>query len=350
MRYTDTLMFILVLLSAISCCEEKPDGPTTKTHHGIFVSNEGTFNFNNASVGWYDLTQKKYFGQVYRDSNDVKVGDVLQSILLTGDTAWLVINNSNRILLMDAGDFKQIGEVGGLTSPRYALPVGGRYVWVSDYKSDSITVVDLRTLKVDHRFRFAPGWSEQMLEVGTKVWVTHPALYSGAPTHYIYEVDSRSERVTDSIRVPASPVAIVRGRTGEGWVYCQGHTPSGTPGGIARVSFDSKEVLDSVTFASGGTQPLGAGLSYDAKGERVFYLREDVFVIDAASSSSPRRIVPAEGKTFYAMRYIPDLGEVWVSDAIDFVQRGVVERYTSDGVFLSRFTAGVIPNGFYALP
>ncbi len=43
----------------------------------------------------------------------------------------------------------------------------------------------------------------------------------------------------------------------------------------------------------------------------------------------------------------PENGEIYVSDAIDYTQNGVVNRYSADGAaLLDTFTVGVNPGGF----
>ena len=56
--------------------------------------------------------------------------------------------------------------------------------------------------------------------------------------------------------------------------------------------------------------------------------------------------VAANGRNFYALGVDPNDGTVYVADAIDYVQRGVVLRHAADGSFIGSFLAGRIPSGF----
>ena len=50
--------------------------------------------------------------------------------------------------------------------------------------------------------------------------------------------------------------------------------------------------------------------------------------------------------TFYALDINPINEEVYVSDAIDYVQNGIIFRYSSSGDLINQFNSGVIPGSF----
>ena len=53
---------------------------------------------------------------------------------------------------------------------------------------------------------------------------------------------------------------------------------------------------------------------------------------------------------FYSMSVNPDNGEVYVADAIDQVQRGVVYRYSPEGIPLDTLKVGIAPGAFCFKP
>ena len=42
----------------------------------------------------------------------------------------------------------------------------------------------------------------------------------------------------------------------------------------------------------------------------------------------------------------PHNGEIYVADAVDYSQAGVIRRYSPDGTLLDQFRVGINPNGF----
>ena len=52
------------------------------------------------------------------------------------------------------------------------------------------------------------------------------------------------------------------------------------------------------------------------------------------------------GQMYYGLGVEPVTGDVYVSDAIDYMQKGRVLRYSKSGVKLDSFTADIIPGAF----
>jgi hypothetical protein len=67
-------------------------------------------------------------------------------------------------------------------------------------------------------------------------------------------------------------------------------------------------------------------------------------VNDVVLPSSPW--VPENGKLFYALGVDPRNGNVYVSDAVDYMQPGWVYRYSSQAVVLDSFKTDIIPSAF----
>jgi len=66
--------------------------------------------------------------------------------------------------------------------------------------------------------------------------------------------------------------------------------------------------------------------------------------IDAERVPSTPLIGP--GGILYGLGVHPRSGEIFVADAVDYVQRGVILRYAADGEPLDTFRAGIIPGDF----
>ena len=69
--------------------------------------------------------------------------------------------------------------------------------------------------------------------------------------------------------------------------------------------------------------------------------------MDATADTLPEKPVIAErGTIFYSLTIDPLSGEIYVGDAIDYTQSGVVLRYSPDGQLLDSFDVGVNPGNF----
>lgn len=87
-------------------------------------------------------------------------------------------------------------------------------------------------------------------------------------------------------------------------------------------------------------------LAIDPSGSMLYYFHgEDVrrASIDAAEQDDSAFCIASEGKTFYKISVDPSNGDLYVSDAKNYMVSGTVYRYSSDGVLLSSFNAGICP-------
>ncbi|WP_435524378.1 YncE family protein [Chryseobacterium indoltheticum] len=68
-------------------------------------------------------------------NNNENLGDVLQTVVLNGDKAYLLLNSSNKIQIVDRYTFKKAGEITAqLNNPRYmAIANGNLYVSNDQY-------------------------------------------------------------------------------------------------------------------------------------------------------------------------------------------------------------------------
>ena len=53
-----------------------------------------------------------------------------------------------------------------------------------------------------------------------------------------------------------------------------------------------------------------------------------------------------KGTLYYGLTVCPNTSDVYVADAIDYVQQGKIYRYDASGYLISEFYAGIIPGAF----
>ncbi|MBP8823298.1 MAG: hypothetical protein KBH07_06615 [Flavobacteriales bacterium] len=332
------LLPLLVVLSA--CRKDKPEAPLEQPASagvsGVYVLNEGNFNWGNAGVSFYNKATGGVVEDLFGPANGTALGDVLQSMQLVDGKGYLVVNNSGKVVEVDTATFAATATITGLTSPRYLLPVGGGKAYVTDLYANAISVVDLHAHTVIGAIP-CPGWTEELVLSAGKAFVTNKNKA------YVYVVDTGSDQVVDSIGVSRGGNSIVEDAHGKLWVACTGG--AGTQAALYRIDPVSMSVEASFPFSSPSASPWRLVIN----GERtvLYFLNDDVCrmnITDTALPAGP--LIPADGRTFYGLGVDPADGTVHVSDAIDYTQRGRVFRYTSEGVALGDFLAGRIPGGF----
>ena len=334
----------LLFLFLWSCDDDDPLPPDTspvpiQAGEGFFVLNEGGFNAGNASVDYYRISDNRLFSGLYEAQNDVPLGDVLQSMTVVNDRAFLVVNNSQKIVVVDPEDFVTETTIGPFTSPRYLLPVSSSKAYVSDLFSGFIYVLDLSNLqKVDSIA--AGGWTEEMVLAGGEVFVSN--RYS----NNIYVVNPFNDQLVDTIAVGFDPASMAIDKNGKLWVICSGNAATSEPGGIWRIDPSTRTVEEQFEFADYAIS-TAPKLRFNSAGDTFYYLKEDIFKMSITGAAlPPNPIVAALGRTLYALEVHPLTEDVFTSDAVDFTQRGTVYRYSPDGAEIHFFKAGVNPNGF----
>jgi len=340
------LLFVSTIIFVFISCEKPPAandiGPLPSAQQGgIFILNEGGFNNGNASLTFFDFQKQTMTDDVFFNANNRHIGDVLQSMTIYNGLAYLVVNNSKKIEIIDATTFLSKGTINGFNSPRYILLINSTKAYVSDLYDNHIAVVDLPSKSIIKKIPCA-GATEQMVFINNKIYVTNTLQKS------IYIIDPTTDLLMDSIKLSYGPNSIVQDSSNKIWVLCSGSKTNNIAAGLYRINPNN----DSVEFALNGINPTGifgaTKLCVDGTKSQLFWLNTDVQsmnINDTVLLSTP--FIRAFKNNFYGLGVDPRTQEVYLSDAIDFAQRSNVYIYNSQGGNTGVFKSGINTNGFY---
>ncbi|MEO0474079.1 MAG: DUF5074 domain-containing protein [Bacteroidota bacterium] len=327
------IWFALVIL-VLAACDKTDPGPNN-IEGSVLINNEGNFQSANASLDVLDLETETVSSSVFADRNGEMLGDVFQSITKIGERLYLVVNNSNKVEIVNESDYTSVATVEGLTSPRYVHAVSNDKAYITDLFGGSIAVLNLNTNTIDSSIPLA-GWSEQMWQKGERVFVAHPG------NDYLYVINSANDEIIDSVQVALGGGDLREDTDGNLWVLCSGQSFNNIAGGLYQIDPDNLSVLQSFDFTASDSP---SELSMNDDGTRLYYLLNGVKSMAITATALPTTNL-IEG-SFYGMEIDPETDWLYLTDAKDFQQRGDLLRFQDDGTPVDTFAVGIGPGDVF---
>lgn len=344
MKHKSFIVTLIWCLCISACQSDRPEDNNNATvvinnGAGVYISFEGNFQFGNAKVAYYNIEKDVLSDDLYQAANGVTLGDVCQSMYFYRGNIYIVVNNSGKIEVVDDQSFERKAVINGLKSPRYFLPVSASKAYVTDLYANFISVVDLNSNSVINRIPCA-GWTEEMQLVYGKVFVTNPKK------NQLYVINTTTDILEDSIAIGYGANSIVVDKYARLWVLCSGDAPKEETGGLYRIDASDKKVELYLPFSDKAVD--AKRLDINSNLDTLYYLNKHVYQMPIANNRLPdKAFIDSGDRVFYGIGLEPRTGNIYVADAIDYVQRGKIYRYTPDGRLIHSFLAHVIPGEFY---
>ncbi|MGE0560476.1 MAG: DUF5074 domain-containing protein [Flavobacteriales bacterium] len=340
------IVFILIMFTGCSkeefgpqClnCDETPITQTSAAD--VLIINEGTFGWNNASVTLYNKNTNNVNQNVFKNANNSSnLGDVAQSFIQIGNKGYIVVNNSNKIEVVNMSNFTSTATITGFNSPRYMLPINSSKAYVSDLYSNSIQVVNLNSNSISKNIAVS-GWTEQM------VLFNDTAYVCDMTNNNILIVNTITDVLVDSVKVGKSPNSIVLDKNNQLWVMCSGGFSVENPK-LIQFNPANRTITQTLTFPNIADSP--GSLTLNGSKDVLHFINSNIYQMNINSTTLPfSALISSNSNIFYGLGVDPKNNDVYVADAIDYVQNGKVYRYSSSGNLIHQFTAGIIPGNFW---
>ena len=351
------LIVLAVLLAFFSCKDDPVDTVffDFTGNRGVYVLSEGNFMYGNSSLSFYDTDAKRIYNQVFQARNGAPLGDVAQSMTLWNNLGFVVVNNSGKIYVIDSKTAEFRGSISGLSSPRYVHIVNSEKAYVTDLYARKISVFNPQTFQVTGKIpvnnpnsEFKQHSTEQMLAYKNLVFVN-----CWSYDNKILVIDSNTDQLVDSVEVFKQPNSMVLDKYNKLWVLTDGGFAGNPYGyeqpGLLKIDAETREIERSFRFAL-GEHPLK--LTINPTGDTIFYLNLHVWKISVSDKRLPEQPFITSKYTsiyggFYSLGIDPVTAEIYVGDAIDHRQNGIVYRYSSSGKLTDEFKVGISP-GYFA--
>lgn len=346
--------FLVVLIGFViicSSCEKERIQFDNNFSTGIFVVNQGVFQSGTGTITYRNEANNILINDLFAIQNGGKVlGNIAQSMIKFDNKYFIAVNNAAKIQVVNASDFKIIGEI-PIALPRY-FATDGTKLYVTSYNTDlasgKINEVDTKNLTISSSISVS-NLPENLLFTGDKLYVTLNSPY-GQSSQNVVIVDTKTNKISKSISVGDSPSSIVKDKNGDIWVSCAGNfafePENNTPGSLHRLRDDEKVASFIFGKDANGIALSPNGLVVDKDGDRMYFLMDNkVFAHDITDSTFEEESI-YDGY-FYGINYQSSTNRIFLADAKDFSSAGEVLFINPETNATGRFATGIAPGFIY---
>lgn len=344
--------FLFGAALSLTGCMEWDYGDETEdlycTSPGLFICNEGNFQYGNATLSFYIPATDEVQNEVFFRANGMRLGDVAQSMTIYDNKGWVVVNNSHVVFAINLDTFKESGRICNLTSPRYIHFISDEKAYVTQLWDNRIFIVNPEKYEITGYINvpdmtMESGSTEQMVQYGKYVYCN-----CWSYQNRIIKIDSETDMVVDQLTVGIQPTSLVLDKYGKIWTITDGGY-EGSPYGyeapsLYRIDTETFTIDRQFRFTKGDAP---SELQLNGDGTKLYWINDDVWCMGVKASSIPSKpFIEARETKYYGLTVNPSNGDVYVADAIDYQQQGIIYRYSADASPVGEFYVGVTPGAF----
>lgn len=342
---------ILSGLFLTSCTnDDAPSAPLGAYDNGVLILNQGNFGGGNSSISFWSNDFSTFEFNAFSSVNpSVPLGDTAQDLGFYGDKAYIVVNLSNTIQIVNRYTLEHLTTIStGLSNPRYiAFANGNAYVtnWgdASNAQDDYVAVINLTSNSVTSSIPVTEG-PERILEHNDKLYIAHMGGYGFGNSISVIQVNNNTVSSIEVGDVPNS-MALVNNDL---YVLCGGKPSWAEPetsGSLVKINLSTNTVTAALPFLL-GNHPSNLIL-HDSK----FYytIDSEVFskTIEANTVPSTPIFSTTQQGVYGVYSFAIANNKIFVGDAADYNSNGKVYIYSLTGTLENQESVGVIPGGFY---
>ncbi len=343
---TCILKISVLLLTTLFFYSCDPEYTNQKNYSsGIFITNEGSFGSSNGSISFISRTDFSLENNIYANSNNGAVlGDVVQSKNVYNNKVYIVVNNSNKVQVVNLNDYSISGSIENRSLPRFIEFYQDKaYLteWVSFSGNGRVSVINLTDLSIEQEISVGVAPEKMLIDNG-KLYVVN----SNDNTMTVIDVNTNT--IIQNITVGDWPNSIVKDVNGYIWVLCGGMPDwTGTPtvGKLIKFNPLNQQIESTIDFTNTSSNPNL--LSIDGSKSVLYYSwGQAIYKMEIEETQLP--VNPLIQTNAYGLGIDPQSGNVFVADAGNFVANGMVRWYNgSTGIIIDSASVGIAPNGFY---
>ncbi|MBL0309462.1 MAG: hypothetical protein IPP77_07260 [Bacteroidetes bacterium] len=340
------VVFCLAILFVCSSCKKDTTTLNLPSTAGVFICNEGPFNFGSGEISFYNPMNQEISNNLFQAANQYALGDVAQSLFIRDSLGFIVVNNSQKIEVVNIASMKKIRTIliPG-SSPRYFYALNDSIAYVSELYKSKIYVLNYQSGVVIKEIDQVSRWTEHLMKYGNDILVEERNLdaFPSSQAGFV-RINSNSHAVVQHYSFDGSNIqGMAKDKDNRLWLLMDGDTAHSINSSLVCLNEDFS-VHRMISFPLNHHPAL---LRINATGDTLLYLDSDIYrfsISDNQLSATP--FISRNGHNIYALDIDSKSGDIYFSDALDFVQASRVYRYDKSGQLIHSFTAGIIAGNF----
>lgn len=328
---------------------------------GIYLVNQGNQGSNKARLDFLNFHNGFYIRDVFTEYNPEVVkglGDTGNDVQVYKGKVFVAVNGSHKVEIMDAYSMKRLAQV-DVPNCRF-IAFDGNSAYVTSYvakdkealktQKGALYRIDLDTYKVTGQVTV--GYQpEQLVIMDGKAYVANSGGYVAGNDNTVSVVDLKSMKVEYNIEVAVNLELMLVDAEGTIWVSSRGNYVDVSStlnylvkkgdkyelGGSVNVPVSSMALAGDKIYVIGSTYtpPTWAlTTTYNMVNAKTRKLESGSFITDGTESGIT---------TAYTVTVNPGNGDIYVTDAKDYVSSGTLHCYTGSGKHKWSVHTGDIP-------
>jgi YVTN family beta-propeller protein len=344
METLKNLLVIFTLVLFTSCEKTVSDADINSVEaningDGVFIINEGNFMAGNGTLSFYSYGTGKIYNDIFSRANGRPLGDVANSMVISGNRGYIVVNNSGKIEVVEKNTMRALKTIDSLVSPRNILIINSEKAYVSSLFSNSLTIINLKTNAVSGSIKIRRS-SEGMVLLGNKAYVS--SWYSGKD---IMVLNTITDKVIDSIEVAPEPESMVVDKNKKLWAVCSGGYTRQNFAELIVINTTSDEIEKRFVFPSKLVSP--SCLQINGARDTVYFVENGLWRMSIQSLVLPEKpFKPSNGRLIYKLGVDERNGRIFYTDVLDYQQKGYILQLSRGGIPIDSCRAEIIPGSF----
>ncbi len=328
---------------------------------GIYLVNQGNQGSNKARLDFLNFHNGFYIRDVFTEYNPEVVkglGDTGNDVQVYKGKVFVAVNGSHKVEIMDAYSMKRLAQV-DVPNCRF-IAFDGNHAYVTSYvakdkealktQKGALYCIDLDTYKVTGQVTV--GYQpEQLVIRDGKAYVANSGGYVAGYDNTVSVVDLKSMKVEYDIEVAVNLQLMLVDAEGTIWVSSIGNYSDVSStlnylvkkgdkyelGGSVNVPVSSMALAGDKIYVIGSTYTPPAWAlttTYNIVNAKTRKLESGSFITDGTESDIA---------TAFTVTVNPGNGDIYVTDAKDYVSSGTLHCYTGSGKHKWSVRTGDIP-------